>query len=52
MRTLKAPRPAIVRRAAEDSIGNEQGAKTFQRIEEVSDHSNGYGSMMDFDKLY
>ena len=37
---------------AEEDIGNEQEAKPFQRIEEVSDHSNGYGSMMDFDKLY
>ena len=24
----------------------------FQRIEEASDHSNGFGSMMDFDKIY
>ena len=26
--------------------------KPYQRIDDVSDHSNGYGSIMDFDKLY
>lgn len=33
-----------------ESIGKEWNH--FQRIEEASDHSNGFGSMMDFDKIY
>jgi hypothetical protein len=33
-----------------DSIAKEWGH--YQSIEEASDHSNGFGSMMDFDKIY
>lgn len=36
----------------EESPGKELSSMVFQRIEEASDHSNGYGSIMDFDKLY
>jgi hypothetical protein len=33
-----------------DNIAKDWGP--YQRIEDASDHSNGFGSMMDFDKIY
>ena len=38
----------------ENVLGTEKELswKPYQRIDDVSDHSNGYGSIMDFDKLY
>ena len=51
------PQPSLSESSSSESEVSDMGSVAkdwghYQRIEDASDHSNGFGSMMDFDKIY